>query len=275
MKRSRLLVAAVLLGPLPACLLLTPLDDLASGGASAPDAAPDVTSPPVPVPAPPDAGIDAEAGTFCQRQSPSPTFCVDFDRGDPVGFDWLPTAGEGDVIALDPLAFSPPSSALVRKAAPGCTPLHLAQQFFPKTRFRASFMMRTSHADAGSHKGYFGSMFIRDAENRGCSFIFDLPGETGLGFSENRLTPDSGTDAYHYASRYPIQERWTKFTLELRPRAEGSGLLANVWLDDVPAMVDEPLGSCHLGGNTTLRLGPSCSSAGNELRIDDVVVSVE
>lgn len=48
------------------------------------------------------AATDAKVGSFCQRLSPPPTFCADFDLGDfPAGFDSLTSYGAGTSVLDD------------------------------------------------------------------------------------------------------------------------------------------------------------------------------
>lgn len=215
-----------------------------------------------------------EAGTFCERQDPKPTFCDDFDRGSAL-LGWRTSIDEPDSIDLDPVAASEPFSAILRKRIEGCTPLSMEHDFEPNKRLRVSYKIMPTHTvDGGSIRGFFGALQLRDAQGNGCNFVFDRQSDSAMGFEEHVLGDTSGAQ-YHKATRSPPRNEWSQFELTFEAVDGAPGLVANVKVDDAPAMTNEALLSCRLGGISTVSLSLNCVAEGSALRVDDVVVDVE
>jgi hypothetical protein len=142
MRQVGLVAIAVVVVVGTGCLLPS-LDDLGGNGAPGDAASPDATT----IDAAPDASSDGPAGPFCQRLSPKPTFCADFDQGDfPAGFDSVTTYGSGKSLLEGPLgdpsrAFSASSpaisgstqgaAALVKKLAKPIKQLRIEFDYLP------------------------------------------------------------------------------------------------------------------------------------------------
>lgn len=145
--------------------LLPGLDDLSGDGAAS-DAAVDV----VPIDASKPDASDAATGSFCQRLSPKPTFCADFDQGDfPAGFDSLTSYGAGKSVLDDGAPGDPARSFYASTGAlSGSTQaagaLEKKLAAFPKATLRIEFDYLPVALDS-NERSLVGVTFGKDAVN--------------------------------------------------------------------------------------------------------------
>jgi hypothetical protein len=269
-----------------ACTLVTSLDGLSGGatdaatpeasvdagvdtGGGTPDAAADA----------PETGRDAtvDAGTFCARQSPAPTFCKDFDDG-PVDFDWSSIVRTHGEVALDTaFATSAPFAARFTRTADGCQGTSL-DKVLPGLVNEAHlrFQLRLGTADGGVPSGSFlGGFNLASATAPACTMLLELDVMAGISFglAAQADYPDGGgLRDYVAASRYPVPGAWTLVELDAVPDA-GAWSIA-MRLDGVQVM-KKTFATCPAPSTMSFGLGLSCAGVGEEARYDDVVVDVK
>jgi hypothetical protein len=243
------------------------LDGLSGGTAN--DASTDSTTPA-------DTGIDvslamgADAaadvdGSFCAHQSPTPTFCTDFDEL-PVGYDWTSvSSSKGEVALDDAAASSPPNSARMARTGGGCAGgVGLAKLFKgPLSSVHVQFKVRPTSIDGGI------GTYLGGLKMNGCVIIFDEHSATEFGLAVQGTSND-----YIHATRYPLLDLWTPIDVDITsPPAGGTPQLVLKVAGATAA--SGPLPMCSLGGDVTLDLGPSCSGDATELHFDDVAVTAK
>lgn len=262
-----------------ACSLFTDLGQL-SGGEGAEGGGDDAGSGDGGVPVNDGAAPDASVGdgAFCQSRSPAPMFCRDFDDGGLGGWDDI-QEDPGGAIAHDPVASSPPGSAVITLApsSPECTYVRLTKRFLaPLSKWTLEFDLRLGDTSAQPrYPGHYLATVWTDISGDACGLLFS-PSPSSPNLLEQIYYADGGAqNINHLLQGNPTPGEWHRITL----RAELSAPRFTVAIDGQPLAKEVPLsGSCKGSGPVSVRLGYHCAkSIGDplEVRIDNVTFDGE
>jgi hypothetical protein len=220
-----------------------------------------------------DAGnADAANVKFCASLTPKPTFCVDFDEGEPAstGFDEM-----SGTVSLDTrFAFSPPSSLLASNldGGGGAKAASWLARTIPSgaTAQRVSFMIRLGDDDGGALPGSPFAIVLRLVAGD-CQLDLDVAA-LGTGYLDvvHHFPDDGGaTDERATLLRRPAPGQWTKIELRLTAPPPGN-LRAELDIGGAAA-IDPITTSCPgLSASPRLFIGPLYSNDA-VVRYDDVV----
>lgn len=217
------------------------------------------------------ATVDASSVPFCASLSPKPTFCVDFDEGDPAptGFD-----EQLGTVSLDSrLSFSPPSSlsASTLDGGGGANAIsYLGRSVTAGTTTqRLSFMIRLGDEDGGALPAAPYGIVARLNTND-CELDIDVA-SGGLGYLDirHRLADGGATGARPVLLRRPPPGKWTSVELRLSAPAPGN-LHAELDIGGQPAI--DPFTSACVGLGASPRFFVGLIYTNNAVvRYDNVV----
>ncbi len=183
-------------------------------------------------------GLDAsDAGRFCERQSPKPVLCSDFDT-DPLAVEWpTPTATGGGSVGADTSAFlSAPRALRVTTppisdaGAPGRA--RLCAHFDPSRHVRISFGVRVVSVDPGAVVS-LASLRFESANRR---IITEIRATPPVG-AWKIIQQDETTSLFDAPfAKSPVLSVWSRVTLDALLGSDAAGktnLRTTVTLDDV------------------------------------------
>jgi hypothetical protein len=218
-----------------------------------------------------DAGnADATTVRFCESLTPKPTFCVDFDEGEPAPTNFDEQIGTMTIDSR--LPFSAPGSLVASTQdgggnAEAISWLGRTLTGVGTSSYRASFMVRIGDDDGGALPvSPYGIIFrIHFGE-----WSFDLDVK-GLGyFDVLRQAPDAGSDTRTTLLRRPAPGVWTKIELRLTDDPAGGKVRAELDIGGKPAFDPITTACPDLSSSPRLFLGLIYSN-GAVVRYDDVV----
>jgi hypothetical protein len=208
-----------------------------------------------------DAGhaSDAEAGTFCQMQSPPPTFCDDFDEAQlGAAFGWTYTHENTGTLALDTNAPASPPACLMAQTdvvmtSTPTTPVDTAvykDLTIPAgaTTFGGTLDldMRVDNVDTPGNYAVLTQFGLIDGTGGGkyyLQLVATSNGAQALGLAVNEeffaTNPMTGMPNNHPVSAAITPGAWTHVTLTMTaPLASGAGTAVLVVDDGQPANIN-------------------------------------
>jgi hypothetical protein len=217
---------------------------------------------------------DADAGTWCDMQSPRPLYCSDFDEGSLVGTAWLRAFVDQGTADLDPTTyFSGPASFRASVVANTNQAVRaLLLQILPaSSRIHLGFEVRLGDCIA-TGGGTFSVAALVDA-----AYLAGLAIEppSKFVFVEQFTPPDGGPidDRVYPLAKTPVPGRWSRVDLDFTYR--GGPVSLTVDGTSVLSIVSEPLDMPP--GTTNVNLGiftnppaSSCIISFDNVTIDPV-----
>ena len=204
----------------------------------------------------------SEGGPFCASLVPQPTFCLDFDEGDPVGSGFEQTAG--DAASIDTRFFvSPPASALV--VGSGSTTFMQRQFDESAAGYDVRLKLRIGGEDGGGPPLEQFAIPLRLSTD-GCEISLILEGDGSLDATRRDLMP--ATNIRYPLLRRPTPGVWSAVHLELLRTAGVTRF--RLELDGKPALDLTDTLCPTFAGRPMFGIGMIYAD-GVEARFDDVV----
>jgi hypothetical protein len=217
--------------------------------------------------------------SWCDLQAPTPTFCQDFDRGQPLAFGWSSSELTADAGLLrDPLALSTPWS-LRAYAASGYNGVAVLRKTLDGSAIDLTFSIRTG--DQTGDAGFVGNekilAYIRtiDAQGGECWFLMSVD-PSGLGQGKARFQsylPDAsgGELPYQGLSRFPQLGQWARMVLSFDTRATPPRV--SIMMDNQSALGPTPFPECKVATTIETTIGLFLVDEG-EARYDNIMINV-
>lgn len=226
-----------------------------------------------------DAGTDGATTKFCGSQSPAPTFCRDFDQG-AVNDGWTGSQLEPatNVIALDPLYHSAPSSFLSRAQTATGDTFAVLEKELPGSVLDTSFWVRlgTPEQTSGASDTFYAWIVATGSGGSECVTLLTTESE-GLGRGLARFQ-GNGKEVNLTLDTFPQVGHWTRMGVHWDASANTTMVSVSLMREDesTATTVLQPTahqGTCGNAVKFTLVLGMAYAS--NEARYDDVIATAQ
>jgi hypothetical protein len=207
-----------------------------------------------------DAAVD---GPYCQRLSPQPVLCADFDEGRPPGEGFGSTVGAPTVD--DAFATSPPASMRIENGPGGTTAVTriFAQEYIAYQRFAFDVLMGEPDGGAAPSNGRI--LALRGASaTASCSVYVDFSPSFVIS-----LAPTGATETSLAWADYPPPSTWSHVEIELE-LGDAGAVLVSVTVDGKKTIPSTTTTCSSIAGFLALDVGLLGSGAG-VVRFDNVV----